>query len=61
MIAMTNLSKQIFLILAKWQNMARKSSRQNQTPLVTPGGYYRTEVITEIDKEPGFSENINMV
>jgi len=39
MIAMTNLSKQIFLILAKWQNMARKNSRHNQKLLTAPRSY----------------------
>jgi len=39
MIAMTNLSKQIFLILAKWQNMARKTSRHNQKLLTAPRNY----------------------
>jgi len=38
-VAMTNLSEQILLILAKWQNMARKSYRHNQKLLTAPRSY----------------------
>jgi hypothetical protein len=41
MVAMSNLSEQIFFSLAKWQNMARKSSRHNQKLLTAPRSYGR--------------------
>jgi len=39
MVAMTNLLEQISLILAKRQNMARKSSRHNQKLLTASRSY----------------------
>jgi len=41
MVEMSNLSEQIFFSLAKWQNMARKSSRHNQKLLTAPRSYGR--------------------
>jgi hypothetical protein len=36
---MTSLSEQIFFSLAKWENMARKTSQHNQKLLTAPRSY----------------------